>query len=143
MRRTWSPGLTNKQESVNFEDELTDHQRALLEKMADKVVRLRMTVPAIMFLESMRPMNYVGSQVMVFFAPVVRGFFGLPDWDEVRLVLERRESIRYFLDLIEKMEGDFLVEEKKLREKRKAQRRQRREERRQRRASENEKKGNG
>ncbi len=108
-----------------FADELTERQRELLDKLAGKVVRLRMTVPAIMFLESVRPMNYVGSQVMVFFAPLVRGFFGLPEWDEIRLVLEHRESIGYFIDLIEQKEGDVLAEEKRLKDERKAERKSR------------------
>lgn len=108
-----------------FADELTERQRELLDRLAGKVVRLRMTVPAIMFLESVRPMNYVGSQVMVFFAPLVRGFFGLPEWDEIRLVLERRESIGYFIDLIEQKEGDVLAEEKRLKDERKAERKSR------------------
>ena len=106
----------------SFAEQLTERQRELLDKLADRVVRLRMTVPAVMFLESVRPMNYVGSQVMVFFAPIVRGFFGLPEWDEVRLILERRESISYFCDLIEKKEGDVLLEEKRQKAERKAQR---------------------
>jgi len=105
-----------------FAEQLTERQCELLDKLAERVVRLRMTTPAIMFLESVRPMNYVGSQVMVFFAPLVRGFFGLPEWDEVRLILERRESIGYFCDLIEKREGDVLLEEKRLKAERKAKR---------------------
>jgi hypothetical protein len=78
-----------------------------------------------MFLESVRPLNYVGSQVMVFFAPMVRVFFGLPEWDELREVLERRESIGYFLDLIEKKEGDVLEEEQRARQERKETRKKR------------------
>ncbi len=135
--------MTGETIPASFADELTDSQRKLLDKLADRVVKLRMTVPAILFLESVRPMNYIGSQVMVFFAPVVRGFFGLPEWDELRLVLERRESIAYFLDLIERREGDVLAEEKRLKTEHKAQRRQRREEKKQRRALEKEKKSDG
>ena len=105
-----------------FASELTDRQRALLNRLADKVVQLRMATPAILFLESVRPLNYVGSQVMVFFAPLVRGFFGLPEWDELRLVLERRESIGYFLDLIEEREGKAMEEEARLKAERKAAR---------------------
>lgn len=135
--------MTGENIPASFADELTDSQRELLDKLADRVVQLRMTVPAILFLESVRPMNYIGSQVMVFFAPVVRGFFGLPEWDELRLVLERRESIAYFLDLIEKREGDVLAAEEKLRKEHKAQHRQRREEKKQRRAVEKEKKSDG
>jgi len=101
------------EQPATFASELTDHQRELLSRMADRIVQLRMTTPAILFLESVRPLNYVGSQVMVFFAPLVRGFFGLPEWDEIGLVLERRESIGYFLDLIEEREGVFMIAEDK------------------------------
>jgi hypothetical protein len=98
----------------SFEESLTDRQRELMNKLADRIVELRMSTPAILFLESVRPLNYVGSQVMVFFAPVVRGFLGLPEWDEVRMILERRESIGYFLDKIEEREGVALAEEQRL-----------------------------
>jgi hypothetical protein len=125
--------MTGEDLPTGFAAELTERQRALLLHLADKVVQLRMTTPAILFLESVRPLNYVGSQVMVFFAPMVRGFFGLPEWDELRLVLERRESIGYFLDLIEAREGDFMVEESKRKAEWKAEKKRRREERRQRR----------
>ncbi len=117
--------MTGEEGYTGFEAELTERQRELLLMLADKVVRLRMTTPAILFLESVRPMNFVGSQVMVFFAPLVRGFFGLPEWDELRLVLERRESIGYFLDLIESREGDYLTEEKRRKAERKAERKAR------------------
>ncbi len=112
--------ITGEETTLSFEDQLSGEQRELLHKLAAKVVSLRMATPAILFLESVRPMNYVGSQVMVFFAPLVRGFFGLPEWDELRKILEQRESIGYFVDLIEKLEGDFLEEEKVERAERKA-----------------------
>jgi len=106
---------------VGFEESLSDRQRELMNRFADRVVQMRMTTPAILFLESVRPLNYVGSQVMVFFAPVVRGFFGLPEWDELRLVLERRESIGYFLDLLEAKESDAIAEEDRRKAERKAE----------------------
>ncbi len=105
-----------------FESTLTDRQRDLMERLARRVVELRMSTPAILFLESVRPLNYVGSQVMVFFAPIVHGFFGLQEWEEVRLMLERRESIGWFLDKIEEREGLFLAEEDRLKAERKAAR---------------------
>lgn len=107
---------------LSFEASLTDRQRELMDKLATRVVRMRMATPAILFLESVRPLNYVGSQVMVFFAPVVRGFLGLPEWDELRQVLERRESIGYFLDLIEAKESAVLAEEDRIKAERKAAR---------------------
>ncbi|MBM3327314.1 MAG: hypothetical protein FJY65_10165 [Calditrichaeota bacterium] len=103
-----------------FEASLTDRQRELVSKLADRIVRLRMTTPAILFLESVRPLNYVGSQVMVFFAPVVRGFFGMPEWDEFRLILEHRESIGYLCDQIEAREAVQMEEEARQKAERKA-----------------------
>jgi len=94
-----------------FEDELTDRQKALIVKLVDWTVRKRMTTPAILFLESVRPLNYVGSQVMVFFAPIVNVVFNMPEWDELRDVLERRESIAYVLDQIEEKEAEYLTAE--------------------------------
>lgn len=97
--------------TTGFEEELTERQKVLITKLADWTVRKRMTTPAILFLESVRPLNFVGSQVMVFFAPVVNVVFNMPEWNELQAVLERRESIAYVLDLIEEKEAEYLTEE--------------------------------
>ena len=109
--------------SVTSTDELTEDQVELLQRMAAKIVRLRMTTPAIFFLESVRPMNYVGSQVMVFFAPLVRGVFNLPEWDQLQVILEKRSSISRFLDLVEEFESDHMEREKRMKAERKAEKR--------------------
>ena len=45
-------------------DEIPQHeQRELLEKVAMQVVKRRLTVPAILFLEMYKPLNFLGSQV--------------------------------------------------------------------------------
>ena len=41
--------------------------KAFLIKLAEEVKARRMTTPAIFFLEMMRPLNFVGSQAMIFF----------------------------------------------------------------------------
>lgn len=123
--------------STRNASQITEQERALLTKLANKVVQLRMSAPAILFLESVRPMNYVGSQVMVFFSPLVRGFFGLPEWDELSRILEKRESIGLFLDLIEEQEGLFLIEEQKQKAERKRLKREEKEIRKQKRLKKN------
>ena len=50
-------------------------EQALMDKVAHKVVDKGWTVPAIMFLESIKPLNFIGSQVMVFFEPIVQTVF--------------------------------------------------------------------
>jgi len=110
-----------EEEHLEFKDTLSQQDRELLIKLADKIIKLRMTTPAILFLESIRPMNYIGSQVMVFFAPMVRIFFDMPEWNQLSVILEQRDSIAYFLDLIEQREGDYLLELKRKKEEWKAQ----------------------
>jgi len=112
--------MAGEPSTTEFESELTDRQRELAERLANWIVRKRMTTPAILFLESVRPLNYVGSQVMVFFQPAVQAVFNMPDWDELRKVLERRESIGWFVDMIEQKEADMLAEEKRYKEESKA-----------------------
>jgi len=53
------------------EDELTAEEQETLDLIAARVTRMGMAVPAIAFLESMRPLNFIGSQVLLFFRPIL------------------------------------------------------------------------
>ena len=90
-----------------MKEEPTEDEAALLDRLAKRVVSLRMTAPAVFMLESMRPMNFVASQAMLFFAPIVRGFFGPPDYDRIQTILERRECVDWLVDRIEREEDAF------------------------------------
>ena len=48
--------------------------KVFLTKLAEEVKARRMTTPAIFFLEMMRPLNFVGSQAMIFFGPIISAF---------------------------------------------------------------------
>lgn len=85
----------------------TAEEAELLDRLAKRVVALRMTPPAVFMLESMRPMNFVASQAMLFFAPIVRGFLGPQDYDRIQSILERRECVDWLVDRIEREEDDF------------------------------------
>ena len=80
---------------------LTTEQHRLLDRLARRIVELRMSTPAIFFLESVEPLNYVGSQVMLFFQPVAKVLFAGSTYDEVQRLLEERESIEALLRKIE------------------------------------------
>ena len=87
--------------------EPTDRQRAIVEKLADWVVKRRLTLPAIMTLESITPLNYLGSQVLVFFYPFVTAFLNPEDYKEFQQMLEYRESISYMVNCIESKEDEW------------------------------------
>jgi len=91
-----------------------DDEDAVLNKLAHKVVDRGMTVPAILFLESVKPLNYIGSQAMVFFEPMVQSIFNFKDYDTMRIALEKRETLEVLLVKIEKFDAIALEREKRM-----------------------------
>lgn len=99
------------------EDELTEEEIEVLEILAKRVVRMNMAIPAIMFLESVRPLNFIGSQVMLFFRPIIdtavdglnvaTSPFGLSMdmqyYNRLQQVLEKRASIEALIVRIERL----------------------------------------
>jgi hypothetical protein len=107
-----------------FKDELNEpegpknpipaEEDAVLEKVAKKVISWRMAVPAILFLETVRPLNYIGAQVMVFFEPIVQTIFNIRDYDTFRIAMERRDNVENLLQKIEKYDAVLYQREKEI-----------------------------
>ena len=98
------PGLF---ETWGAADALPPERRdELVEKLARAVVDRNLTAPAIFMLESMKPLSFIGSQVMVFLDPLVRSVFTLKNYDDVRLALEERENVELLLVRIEALDAD-------------------------------------
>ncbi len=93
---------------------LPAEEDAVLEKLAKKVVEWKMAVPAILFLESVKPLNFIGSQTMVFFEPIIQTVFNIKDYDTFRVVLEKRETIEVLLLKIESLDAVALSREKRI-----------------------------
>lgn len=91
-------------------------EEAVLEMVAKKVVAWRMAVPAILFLESVKPLNYIGSQMMVFFEPIM-SIFSIKEYNNFRLAMERRENVENLLKKIEKYDAAAYRREKLYRKK--------------------------
>ena len=96
-----------------IEETLSPKQEEILDKISKKVVQWKMAVPAIMFLESVKPLSYLGSQVMVFFEPFVHALFNFPEYSEFQQMMERRENVERLLQRIEKFDAEAYEEEKK------------------------------
>ncbi|MDF1543869.1 MAG: hypothetical protein P1R58_02060 [bacterium] len=77
----------------------------MVEKVARKVVEKGMTVPAILFLESVKPLNFIGAQALVFFEPIVQTLFNFNDYNTFQTALEKRESIEVLLLKIEEYDA--------------------------------------
>jgi hypothetical protein len=106
--------------------ELTPEEAELLRKLAQKVVDWHMTVPAILFLESVKPLNWIGSQTMVFFEPFVSAIFSVKDYNIARQMMERRENVERLLQKIEELDAIQLEQERQQKKKLKSEKRARR-----------------
>jgi hypothetical protein len=80
---------------------LTTEDFALLERVADAVVKRGMAAPATVFLESLGPMNFLGSQALYFLTPIVEWAFQAKEVEQVARLLERRDTISRLITLIE------------------------------------------
>jgi hypothetical protein len=103
-------------------DVFPEEELAVIEKVARKVVERGMTVPAIIFLESVKPLNFISAQAMIFFEPMVQTIFNLRDYDAFRSALEKRPSIELLIQKIEAMDAEAQTREKRIKSFMKAER---------------------
>lgn len=79
----------------------TGEDVVLLERVADAVVKRGMSAPAGMFLESLGPMNFLGSQALHFLTPILEIASNVHEVEQVAHLLERRDTIPRLIALIE------------------------------------------
>lgn len=101
---------------------MTPDDVKLFDRIAETVVRYRMTVPAILFLESVKPLSFIGSQAMYFFEPMVRALFTVPEYERFAALVERRENLEALLVAIERRDEDERRAEKERRDRKRAER---------------------
>jgi len=109
--------------------ELTDQE--ILDRLASWVVAKRMTVPAILFLESHRPLSFVGSQAMIMASPIAHFFepflqsligpgYGHRIYERFAEMMEDRENFERLIIAIERENQAAKVVEREEKAKRKA-----------------------
>ncbi|MFY4728191.1 hypothetical protein [Nitrospira sp. BLG_2] len=73
----------------------------LLERIAEVVVKRGMAAPATMFLESIGPMNFLGSQALHFITPIIDCAFNVKEVEQVARLLELRDTVSRLIAVIE------------------------------------------
>ncbi len=80
---------------------LSSEDQALLDRIAEAVVQRGMAAPATVFLESLAPMNFVGSQALQVLAPLLEVVLDAKMLEQAVRLLERRDTIERLVRLIE------------------------------------------
>lgn len=73
----------------------------MLERIAGAVTTRGMATPAVLFLESMGPMNFLGSQALHVLSPIIECVVSGTELSQAARLLERRDSISRLITLIE------------------------------------------
>ena len=85
----------------------TEDQKRVVERLAVEVVRRRLTSPTLLLLECSHNLNFVGSQLLTFFAPFAHIVFPKREYDLISGFLERRGSVEYLCRRLETLDVEF------------------------------------
>lgn len=83
------------------EPELSSDDLELLDRVARRLVELRLETPAILTIESALPLSVVAGQAMLFFEPLVAAFLRLPDYRRFARLVEDRGALEILAQRIE------------------------------------------
>ena len=84
-----------------IEPALASEDAALLKKVAHLIVKRGMALPALLFLESLGPLNFLGSQVLHGLRPFLDLVCDATEMERLASVLERRDSVPRLIAMIQ------------------------------------------
>jgi len=87
----------------------------LIDKISNFIAKKRMAAPAIMTIESLRPLARIGSQLMHFLAPFAEIIFNAKEYQEFAALLENEEYVRLMVKRIDEIDVEMYREERKSR----------------------------
>lgn len=86
---------------------LSEEEGALLDKIATAIAKRGMAIPALMFLETIKPLNLVGSQVMAFFEPFADTLMKGNSFMVFRSLMEDRRNVLELMARIERKDREL------------------------------------
>jgi hypothetical protein len=82
-----------------------DQRDELVEQLAREIQLRGLTTPAVHFLQASRPYRPLGANAMLFFDPVLRGFFG-GELATASEILADDDGIEQLIERLEELEGE-------------------------------------
>ena len=83
----------------------TKDPKVIITRLAEKIHTHGMSTPAIFFLEMVKYVSFLGSQLMVFFGPIITVFVQGHQYYEIAELLEDRDNVEFLLTEIERLES--------------------------------------
>ena len=90
------------------------HEKALerIDTIARYIVKKRMGSAAIMTIESLRPLNFIASQLMYFLEPFAELIFDEKAYEEIAVLLEEQKYVKLLVKRIDELDAELHKEEK-------------------------------
>ena len=98
----WKTAFAIPKDDPNYDE----HDMELINKLAAKIVGYGMTTFAIVMIDSSKPLNFLSSQVMYFFEPIIKALFNWEAYTRFAKILEHRKSLEILLQRIEFYEAN-------------------------------------
>ncbi len=111
----WSEPLTN----VEGEEDYSD----LIGKLAREITERQLAVPAIVLLESIKPLSFLGNQLLIFANPVVSLIVSSRDYYRFVRMIEDRENVERLTRAIEEENAILVARQREARRERRRRRR--------------------
>lgn len=85
---------------------MAEIEEELTERIAQRVVGMGMGMISIVFLESLKPLSFIGSSILVFTRPIASVFFDTGTYDRFVALVEDRRNIDILVDRIEQLQNE-------------------------------------
>ena len=82
---------------------LTVDDKNFLTGVAKKIIELKLVTPAIFFFEMVKPLNFIGSQTMVLFGPIVSAFVKTDGYYRAAELFESNVSVEFLISELERL----------------------------------------
>jgi len=87
--------------ALGLAEGVTAEEQALLEKVARLIVKRGMAAPAVLFLESVGPLGFLGSQFLHALTPLLDLVCNQAELERMAHLLEKRESVSLLVEMIQ------------------------------------------
>ena len=99
-------GFRSGEETIILPDEIDEEERdRIIEKAAQEIVKRGLTAPALLFIEMAKPINFLGSQLLVAVDPFISSILSSGDYRKFSILMEDDENMERLLQAIERLSG--------------------------------------
>lgn len=97
-------GFRSGEEAIVLPEEISQEERdRIIERAAEEIVKRGLAAPALLFIEMAKPINFLGSQLLVAVDPFISSILSSGDYRKFSILMEDDENVERLLQAIERL----------------------------------------